>query len=354
MFRLILAGVLSLFATGAMAQEPYESQQGRLCLEQWITRATQALNGYNGAATFNDRKPWRINRFGLFMGQGMFSNYEPDNWVAMGASRDSYMWNSYTSEEAYPAWPSADFRAAQVPGLRYAVRACIGGTAGATTGAAPVAPAPAAQIPPTGFPPVPASATCPASLQLLASYPGVVLGCNCPPAGAPGTVWGSGPYTSDSSLCTAARHAGVVGTGGGIVWATTSAGLSNYNGSSRFGITSRNYGSYGSSTTFLNAPAGISAAPQLAACPVNMQGQSTSISCYCDPSAISSGSVWGTGIYTNDSKICRAALHAGMLNAAGGPVTVQPLSDAGSYQGSIQNGVSSSDYGAWRGAFTFN
>ena len=40
----------------------------------------------------------------------------------------------------------------------------------------------------------------------------------CPAAGALGSVWGSGPYTDDSSVCTAAAHAGVVSvTMGGLV-----------------------------------------------------------------------------------------------------------------------------------------
>jgi hypothetical protein len=55
--------------------------------------------------------------------------------------------------------------------------------------------------------------------------------------------------------------------------------------------------------------------------------------------------VWGSGPYTDDSGICKAAVHAGVLNNdAGGPV--QLVFDAGgsSYKGSQQNGVTSQDY----------
>jgi len=32
----------------------------------------------------------------------------------------------------------------------------------------------------------------------------------------------------------------------------------------------------------------------------------------------SDGIVWGSGIYTDDSVICKAAIHAGILNDVGG------------------------------------
>jgi len=34
------------------------------------------------------------------------------------------------------------------------------------------------------------------------------------------------------------------------------------------------------------------------------------------------GQIWGTGIYTRDSSICRAAIHAGVIDDSGGIVEV--------------------------------
>ncbi len=62
-----------------------------------------------------------------------------------------------------------------------------------------------------------------------------------------GSVWGSGPYTSDSSACRAARHAGVIGESGGIFKVTKEPGRDSYDSTTANGITTSSYGSYDSS-----------------------------------------------------------------------------------------------------------
>ncbi|XP_078603259.1 discoidin, CUB and LCCL domain-containing protein 2-like [Branchiostoma floridae x Branchiostoma japonicum] len=49
--------------------------------------------------------------------------------------------------------------------------------------------------------------------------------------------------------------------------------------------------------------------------------------------------VWGTGAYTGDSGICRAAIHDGRITDDGGQVTVYRWPGQDSYQGSTQNGI---------------
>lgn len=67
-----------------------------------------------------------------------------------------------------------------------------------------------------------------------------------------------------------------------------------------------------------------------------------------------SGSVWGTGIYTDDSTLARAAVHAGLLQVGQtGVVRVTILPGQQSYQGSTQNGVNSGNYGSWSGSYSF-
>ena len=66
------------------------------------------------------------------------------------------------------------------------------------------------------------------------------------------------------------------------------------------------------------------------------------------------GSVWGTDIYTDDSALACAAVHAGVvLPGETKVVTVKILAGQSSYQGSVRNGVTSSSFGTWPGSFSF-
>src|SRR5262245_245206 len=61
-----------------------------------------------------------------------------------------------------------------------------------------------------------------------------------------GSLWGTDVYTGDSSIATAAVHAGLVAVGeSAIVKATAVAPLSRYQGSMRHGVTSHDFGRYG-------------------------------------------------------------------------------------------------------------
>jgi len=64
---------------------------------------------------------------------------------------------------------------------------------------------------------------------------------------ADGSVWGTDVYTGDSSLAAAAVHAGLVRPGKTrIVKVTAVAPLTQYQGSSRNGVVSHNFGRFGS------------------------------------------------------------------------------------------------------------
>jgi hypothetical protein len=75
---------------------------------------------------------------------------------------------------------------------------------------------------------------------------------------------------------------------------------------------------------------------------------------YSCPPGGTPASVWGTDIYTDDSRLCTAAVHAGLITlAGGGVVTIEIRPDAGSYEGSSRNGITSTAYGPYRGSFVF-
>ncbi|WP_461475179.1 LCCL domain-containing protein [Pararhodobacter aggregans] len=67
-----------------------------------------------------------------------------------------------------------------------------------------------------------------------------------------------------------------------------------------------------------------------------------------------SGSVWGSDVYTDDSRLARAAVHAGLLQVGQtGTVAVTVLPGQQSYTGSTRNGVQSATYGQWSGSYRF-
>jgi hypothetical protein len=60
------------------------------------------------------------------------------------------------------------------------------------------------------------------------------------------------------------------------------------------------------------------------------------------------GQVWGTDIYTRDSVMGAAAVHAGLLKPGETAVLRFVIAPAlASYQGTTRNGVTTSDYGAY-------
>lgn len=197
--------------------------------------------------------------------------------------------------------------------------------------------------------------SCPANAQGIQQ----TTECTCTAAAvqAAGTVWGTDIYTDDSHVCTAARHAGVIGANGGAVQITPRPGLQAYGGSSRNGVSTQNYGPWQRAFT-VAAPGGKAAeAPaDPNVCPANFQGfrgRNETIACNCTAAQIAQGTVWGTDVYTDDSSICRAALHAGVVPAGGGPVRVQSAPARQSYAASTRNGVTTQQFGPWAGAFGF-
>src|SRR5689334_6606692 len=64
------------------------------------------------------------------------------------------------------------------------------------------------------------------------------LTCRCAPDQMEiGGVYGSARYSSDSSLCKAARHAGAIPDGGGVVTVHAAEGCPKFVGSTANGIT---------------------------------------------------------------------------------------------------------------------
>lgn len=167
-------------------------------------------------------------------------------------------------------------------------------------------------------------------------------------------VWGTDIYTDDSNVCRAARHAGAVTAGGGVVQVTPQPGRQSYPGSERNGVTSADYAEWGRS--FSVATSTAEAAIDLRQCPGSFQGlhgRAAIVECTCSAAQTTEGAVWGTDVYTDDSAICQAARHAGVIAGSGGLVRLQSVPAPKGYAGSQRNGVTSQDYGEWERAFGF-
>jgi hypothetical protein len=183
----------------------------------------------------------------------------------------------------------------------------------------------------------------------------------CPAGARAATIWGTGTYTSDSAICVAATHAGALpGTEAGVVVVEVAPGLQAYEGTIRHGIASTAYPAWTQSFRFPDAvepEAGDTVyfdhTGDWVTPPNRVTAQAGVIYRFVCPPANQTGNVWGTDIYTDDSSICEAAVHAGVIGRDGGTVHYERLGGQESFRGSVRNGVSSSDYGAWPGSFRF-
>lgn len=196
--------------------------------------------------------------------------------------------------------------------------------------------------------PVAVALASPASAQTEACgrFPAGAEAYSCTCTGAEGgSVWGSGPYTSDSAICVAARHAGVIGSSGGQVRAIGAPGQTSYTGTIANGVQTSNWGSYGSSFDFAKA------SDTVAACGA-FPGGAGPYTCAC--SGGERGSVWGSGPYTSDSNLCTAARHAGVIGEGGGAISVLGLGGLPAYTGSMANGVQSANWGSYGSSVVFN
>ena len=83
---------------------------------------------------------------------------------------------------------------------------------------------------------------------------GKTVSFSCPAAGTASDVWGSGPFTDDSSVCTAAVFSGLITFAkGGTVTFTMGGSTAGLTGSSKNGVTTQQYGSWPSTFTFVTS-----------------------------------------------------------------------------------------------------
>ena len=104
------------------------------------------------------------------------------------------------------------------------------------------------------------------------------------------------------------------------------------------------------------APTGLAAGSETDPCPQRLsinRELPTPFGCVCSALSTRDGTVWGSDAYTDDSALCRAALHAGVVTPQGGPIRVTRRAGLELYVGSTRHGVASSDYGSYPSQIAF-
>jgi uncharacterized protein with LGFP repeats len=121
-------------ASSASAQPaPWDTPEGRACIDRWAGEAAARLNRHNGDANFNSRKPYSFNQYGLVAMRGMVSSAPPDFWEQYGRNRHRVMWENAEFTAGFgPRWPP--WQAAGIPPLKGYVTSCVGTAAGGGAG----------------------------------------------------------------------------------------------------------------------------------------------------------------------------------------------------------------------------
>ena len=106
---------------------PWDTAEGQICFESWIAYAMRKLNGYNGSAEFNARKPWSINKYGVLeghSGSGPVSAYAPDGFSEYNYNRYWWIWDHYNPT---PVWKLPEWNGAEIEGVKSYVTNCLAG-----------------------------------------------------------------------------------------------------------------------------------------------------------------------------------------------------------------------------------
>jgi len=191
-------------------------------------------------------------------------------------------------------------------------------------------------------------------------------------------VWGTNQYTTDSFTCYAAVHAGKIPPSGGDIIVTIGGHLDRFVGSAQNGVSSADFGRWDYHMTFESASGAGSGggstqvehdvASRPAASPVEEGGTLTwgsrglpstrkigsRVKVTCPPGGRDAGWTYGTDMYTSDSMVCTAAVHAGVIGFGGGSFIVTIVAGPSSYRGTTRNGITTSDYTGYPVAMVFS
>ncbi|CBZ50802.1 hypothetical protein NCLIV_038770 [Neospora caninum Liverpool] len=185
----------------------------------------------------------------------------------------------------------------------------------------------------------------------------LLVSCPADCAHSPGPLHGCQIYSADSSICKAALHMGAIQRHGGEAVVTLHDGMSSYTASR---------GHYGVLSIATSSPQvlsfSVTSAPQYRAltCADNGSfvlklgvGERELVICPPHCSAASNRAVYGAGLYSPISAVCRAAIHAGALTDEGGEVVIEAGPPHEAFVGSESFGITSQKSGSYLRSFAF-
>ncbi|MGB7341614.1 MAG: LCCL domain-containing protein, partial [Phototrophicaceae bacterium] len=151
----------------------------------------------------------------------------------------------------------------------------------------------------------------------LEAETGDIFTVACPADGERRSIWGTEIYTSDSSMCTAAAHMGLITLeDGGEFVVTFLDGQEEYEGTEQNGIETSNWGSFRASFSVSAISDVVSIDWNTRAYDLEAEtGDTFAVACPADGER---RSIWGTEIYTSDSSMCTAAAHMGLITLEDG------------------------------------
>ncbi len=168
-------------------------------------------------------------------------------------------------------------------------------------------------------------------------------------------IFGTVVYTTSSPICKSAIHSGILKKKGGIIMIRIVQGMKYYMGSTQFGIESSGISGSDFAYTIENAPSILTiSCKETSTNPVfsGPLGKKFLVKCPGDCSKISHN-VYGNTIYSGDSSICQAAIHAGAINDHGGEVSFVIVKGEKQYNGKRSFGIESKDRENYVKSFRF-
>ncbi|XP_039619257.1 cysteine-rich secretory protein LCCL domain-containing 2 [Polypterus senegalus] len=164
---------------------------------------------------------------------------------------------------------------------------------------------------------------------------------------AKGKIWGTLFYDTQSSLCRAALHFGVIDNSGGLVDITRKGQMPLFVKSTRNGVESLS--KYKKTNAFTVSKVEVKNVDCYATVAELCPFKKPIAHCprvYCAMSCKDEPSYWapvyGTDIYSDSSSICRSAIHAGIITGSdGGYVDILPLEKKKHYVGTLRNDIQS-------------
>ncbi|NOQ64132.1 MAG: hypothetical protein GQ582_06430 [Methyloprofundus sp.] len=177
-------------------------------------------------------------------------------------------------------------------------------------------------------------------------------------------LWGSNVYSDDSALAKVAIHTGVLRLGeSGTVRVVIVPEQESYIASHYNTINSSSFSAWNGSYAVSNVSGNTALIPYPGSFSLPLTGfynlaafrDTVGAAFHFTVTGENNTSIWGAGIYTDDSSLAVSAVHAGIIGLdQTATVKVSILAGQSSYNSSTAFGITSSTYGEWGGSYSLH